>query len=86
MTCRRLKAWLSQNCIEFEDRNVSLDPALVEEFRELGHKTLPTAVVAGTPIVGFHNEWSGCIQRLKELLGFRDDGQDEYDLELEDAT
>jgi glutaredoxin len=73
MTCRRLKAWLSQNCVAFEERIVNEDPSLVEEFKALGYHTLPTAVIDGVAVAGFHHQWSTCIKQVKELLRFEDE-------------
>jgi len=77
MTCRRLKAWLSQNCIIFDERTVDEEPSAVDEFKALGYQMLPTAVVDGVAIAGFHSEWSDRIKQLKELLGFEDEDEDE---------
>ena len=85
MTCRRLKAWLSQNCVDFEDRNVSQDPTAVDELKAGGFNILPVAVIADRSVTGFHDQWSECIAQLKTHLGFEDDGYDDYEYELEDA-
>lgn len=59
------------------------DSSMLEEFKTAGHGTLPAAIVSGVPIIGFHNDWSNCTNRVKELLGFQDEEPEDYDGELE---
>lgn len=66
MTCRRVKAWLSQNGISFVERDVNVDPKAAEELRASGFSTTPTTLIYGTAVKGFDT------QRFQELLGIED--------------
>lgn len=63
MFCTRVKEFLSQNKIEFEDRNVATDATALEELEKLGYATTPVTRVDGEVVVGFDQP------RLKTLLG-----------------
>lgn len=61
--CARLKDWLNDRDIPFEEKNVSENPAHFEELHKLGIFTSPVALVGDTPVVGFRPN------KMKELLG-----------------
>jgi glutaredoxin len=48
-----VKEFLSQQGVEFEDRNVSRDPAYLEEVRRLGYAGVPVTIVGDRQILGF---------------------------------
>ncbi|MDZ7845206.1 MAG: glutaredoxin family protein [Anaerolineales bacterium] len=56
------KAWLSQNKIEFEDRDVTEDPEAMAELQERGLFTTPVTVINDQTVVGFDRD------KLAELL------------------
>jgi arsenate reductase-like glutaredoxin family protein len=56
------KAWLSQNGIEFTERNIAEDKKALEELVELGVYSTPATMIDGEVIIGFNR------QRLEELL------------------
>jgi glutaredoxin len=58
-----VKEFLSQNRVEFEDRNVATDAAALEELEKLGYATTPVTRIDGEVVVGFDQP------RLRELLG-----------------
>jgi glutaredoxin len=57
------KAWLSENKVEFEDKNVTEDASAMDELEELGVFTTPVTVIDDEVVVGFDRE------KLTELLG-----------------
>lgn len=63
MFCNKTKEFLSRNGISFEERDVSKDPAALEELERLGLMTTPVTVVGGQAVVGFNES------KLRELLG-----------------
>ncbi|MCL6480252.1 MAG: glutaredoxin family protein [Firmicutes bacterium] len=58
-----MKEFLSQHKIAFDERNVAMDPAALDELEKLGYATTPVTVIDGTPVIGFDPP------RLKALLG-----------------
>ena len=62
MPCRKMKEFLSQNKIEFIDRDVSADDDALRELIRMGHMTTPVIVVDDEVIVGFDRA------RLESLL------------------
>lgn len=70
MTCRRVKAWLSQREVPFIERNVEEDPEALEELESRGFTQAPTTFIDGTPIRGFDEEQQ---DRFIELLGLVDE-------------
>lgn len=66
MTCRRVKAWLSQREIPFTERNVEEDADAAEELKSLGFTQAPTTFIDGTPIRGFDQEQQ---EQFVKLLG-----------------
>ena len=53
MFCAKVKEFLSQNKIEFVDRNVAGDEAALDELEKLGYMTTPVTVIDGQVVVGF---------------------------------
>jgi glutaredoxin len=62
MFCSKVKEFLSQNKIEFTDRNITADEAALAELERLGYMTTPVTVVDGQVVVGFDRG------KLQELL------------------
>ena len=57
-----MKEFLSQNKIEFVDRNVAADEAALNELEKLGYMTTPVIVIDGQVVVGFDRD------KLQKLL------------------
>ena len=53
MFCGKVKEFLSQNKIEFVDRNIAADETALAELEKLGYMTTPVTVVDGEVIIGF---------------------------------
>jgi glutaredoxin len=53
MFCAKVKEFLSQNKIEFVDRNIAGDEAALAELEKLGYMTTPVTVIDGQVVVGF---------------------------------
>ena len=53
MFCGKVKEFLSQNKIEFVDRNIAADESALAELEKMGYMTTPVTVVDGEIIVGF---------------------------------
>ena len=53
MFCGKVKEFLSQNKIEFTDRNIALDEAALNELEKLGYMTTPVTVIDGEVVIGF---------------------------------
>jgi glutaredoxin 3 len=62
MFCGKVKEFLSQNKIEFVDRNIAADETALAELEKLGYMTTPVTVVDGEVIIGFDRA------RLEHLL------------------
>ena len=65
MFCAKVKEFLSQNKIEFVDRNIAGDEAALAELEKLGYMTTPVTVIDGQVVVGFDRG------RLQRFLGIR---------------
>ena len=63
MFCQSTKEFLSKNGIQFEDRNIAVDPGALDELRELHVMTTPVTKVGDAVIVGFDEE------KLRKELG-----------------
>jgi glutaredoxin len=61
MFCGKVKEFLSQNKIEFVDRNVAADEVALNELEKLGYMTTPVTVIDGQIVVGFDR---GKLQKL----------------------
>lgn len=63
MPCGFTKNFLSNNNVEFEERNVTEHPEFAEEVKALGFQTLPVIMVEGNePFFGFQPD------KLSELF------------------
>jgi glutaredoxin len=60
--CGKVKEFLSQNKMEYVDRNIAADEAALAELEKLGYTTTPVIVVDGEVVVGFDRD------RLQTLL------------------
>ena len=65
MFCGKVKEFLSQNNIEFTDRNIAADEAAFKELERLGYMTTPVTVVDGQIVIGFD------LPKLRTLLELR---------------
>ena len=61
--CDIEKAWLSEQGIEFVDRNITEDPDAMAELQELGYFTTPVTIIDDHEVVGFDRD------KLANLLG-----------------
>ena len=53
MFCGKVKEFLSQNKIEFIERDVATDETALDELQKLGYMTTPVTVVGGELVIGF---------------------------------
>ena len=53
MFCGKVKEFLSQNKIEFTDRNIAVDEIALQELEKLGYLTTPVTVIDGEVVVGY---------------------------------
>lgn len=53
MFCGKVKEFLSQNKIEFTDRNVAADETALAELEKLGYMTTPVTLIDGQAVIGF---------------------------------
>ena len=53
MFCGKVKEFLSQNKIEFTDRNIAADETALQELEKVGYMTTPVTVIDGEVVVGF---------------------------------
>jgi glutaredoxin 3 len=53
MFCAKVKEFLSQNKIEYTDRNIAADETALAELEKIGYMTTPVTVVDGEVVVGF---------------------------------
>jgi glutaredoxin 3 len=60
--CGKVKEFLSQNKVEFVDRNIATDETALKELEKLGYMTTPVTVIDGEVVVGFDRA------RLENLL------------------
>ncbi len=63
MFCNRTKEFLSQKAIPFEERDVTRDPAALEELQKRRLMTTPVIFVDDEVVVGFDQK------KLENLLG-----------------
>ena len=63
MFCGKVKEFLSQNNIEFVERDIAADESALGELEKLGYMTTPVTLIDGQAVVGFD------VKRLSELLG-----------------
>ncbi len=62
MFCGKVKEFLSQNKVDFTDRNIAADDAALKELEKLGYLTTPVTVIDGEVVVGFD------VAKLRNLL------------------
>ncbi len=62
MFCGKVKEFLSQNKVDFTDRNIAADDAALRELEKLGYMTTPVTVIDGEVVVGFD------VAKLRNLL------------------
>lgn len=48
-----MKEFLSQNKIDFIERNIAVDETALKELEKLGYMTTPVTVINGEVVVGF---------------------------------
>ncbi len=53
MFCGKVKEFLSQNNIEFADRNIATDETALAELEKLGYMTTPVTLIDSEVVVGF---------------------------------
>ncbi len=53
MFCAKVKEFLSQNKIDFIDRNIAADESALAELEKIGYMTTPVTLVDGEVVVGF---------------------------------
>lgn len=53
MFCGKVKEYLSQRQVQFDDRDITHDPSTIMELEKLGFMTTPVTVVGDKVIVGF---------------------------------
>jgi glutaredoxin-like protein NrdH len=51
--CKMVKRWLTENGVDFIEKNVSENESYIEEVKERGYNHLPLTVVGETEIAGF---------------------------------
>ena len=61
-----MKEFLSQNKVDFTDRNIAEDEAALNELEKLGYLTTPVTVIDGEVVVGFD------VPKLRTLLQLAD--------------
>ena len=61
--CGLEKAWLSNEGIEFSERNIAEDPSALEELQELNVFSTPVTLIDGELVVGFDKK------KIMDLLG-----------------
>ena len=53
MFCGKVKEFLSQNKIEYTERNIAADETALVELEKLGYLTTPVTVMDGEVVIGF---------------------------------
>ncbi len=53
MFCGKVKEFLSQNKIEYSERNIVTDETALAELEKLGYMTTPVTVIDGEVVVGY---------------------------------
>ena len=66
MFCGQVKEFLSQNNVDFTDRNVAEDEDAFNELAKFGYMTTPVTVIDGDVVVGFD------VPKLRTLLHLAD--------------
>jgi hypothetical protein len=58
-----VKEFLSQQHVEFVERNIAVDERALADLVALGFQTTPVTLIDGEPVIGFN------AARISELLG-----------------
>ncbi len=53
MFCGKVKEFLSQNKVEYSERNIVTDEMALADLEKLGYMTTPVTVIDGDVVVGF---------------------------------
>jgi glutaredoxin 3 len=53
MFCGKVKEFLSQNKVEYIERNIVADETALAELEKLGYMTTPVTMIDGEIVVGF---------------------------------
>lgn len=61
--CVQVKKYLTENNVQFEERNVDANEAYMEELFNMGMRAVPVTVVGEQKILGFN------ATQLKSVLG-----------------
>lgn len=61
--CRAETEFLTQNNVEFTEKNIRTDLDAMQEMVEINSQSTPTTVIDGEVIIGFDKE------RISEMLG-----------------
>jgi glutaredoxin len=56
MFCDLTKEFLSKRKLPYTDRDITADPAALDELKRLGYMTTPVIVIGESVIVGFDRE------------------------------
>ena len=56
MFCNQAKEYLSQEGIEFQEKDIAQDPSALTDLKKLGYMTTPVILINGAVIVGFDPE------------------------------
>jgi glutaredoxin len=62
MFCGKVKEFLSQNKIDFTDRNIAVDETALHELEKPGYMTTPVTLIDGEVVIGFD------VAKLRSLL------------------
>ncbi len=60
--CDQVQAFLTERGVDFETRDVSVDPKALDELATLGYLATPVTVIDGEAVAGFNRK------RLETLL------------------
>jgi glutaredoxin len=63
MFCHRTQEFLAAKGIEFENRDITVDPQALDELQKLSYMTTPVTVIDGEVVVGFDR------RKLERFLG-----------------
>lgn len=66
MFCDQAKEYLSQKKIEFQDKDITRDPAALQELKNLGYMTTPVMQINGRTIVGFDQQKIDAVLMAKK--------------------
>ncbi|MNI98623.1 Glutaredoxin-like protein NrdH [compost metagenome] len=52
--CKQLKTYLTEQNVEFEERNIDLNETFAKELQDLGMSSVPVTVIGETTILGLN--------------------------------